>query len=111
MNELGTGFLRPTPRGGINLVRKGAHCSRDWDTLRGEEGQLAFPIETSRRDRRIRQPVERDVVDDVVARQPFGLSVEGACDERVTARSLPSSRSIRTIEPRIRISQPNCESG
>ncbi len=70
----------------IDLVRKDAHGNRDGDAFRGEKGELVFPIETSRRDRRVRQPVERDVVEDVVSRQALGLTVEDACDERVTAR-------------------------
>ena len=86
MNQFGIGFLCPTPRGCIDLIGKDAHGSRDRDTFRGEKGKLAFPIETSRRDRRIRQPVERDVVEDVVSRQALGLAVENACDERLTAR-------------------------
>jgi hypothetical protein len=86
MDELGVGSFRPTPRGRIDLVRKGAHGDGDGDPFRGEKGQLAFLIETSRRNRRVRQPVERDVVEDVVSRKALGLTGKDACDERVTAR-------------------------
>jgi hypothetical protein len=48
VDEVGIGPLGPTPRGLIELVRKGAHGHRDRDTFRGEKGQLAFPIQTSR---------------------------------------------------------------
>jgi hypothetical protein len=58
---------------------------RDRDVFDVEKGQLVFPVETSRRDRRVRQPVECDVVEDIVSREAFGLSVEDACDKRVTA--------------------------
>src|SRR6185437_9054315 len=51
-----------------------------------EERKLAFPVETSRRYCSIRQPVERDVVEDVVTRESLGLTVEDARDERVAAR-------------------------
>src|SRR5260221_3790396 len=68
MNEFGKRFLCPTPRGCIELIGKGAHGNRDGDVLRGEKGELVLPIETRRRDRRIRQPVERDVVEDIVSR-------------------------------------------
>src|ERR1700693_1915664 len=54
MNQFGIRALCPAPRGCIDLVGKGAHGSRDRDTFRGEKGQLAFPIETGRRDRRRR---------------------------------------------------------
>ena len=48
--------------------------------------QLVLPVETSRGDRRVRQPVERDVVEDVVAREALGLPVEDAGDQLVAAR-------------------------
>ena len=67
MDELGIRPLCPTPRGLIELVRKDAHGNRDGDVLDVEEGELVFPIETRRRNRRVRQPVERDVVEDVVS--------------------------------------------
>src|SRR6266849_5604974 len=86
VNQFGIGFLCPAPRGCIDLIGKYAHGSRDRDTFQGEKGKLAFPIETSRRDRRIHQPVERYVVEGVVSRQALGLTVENACDERLAAR-------------------------
>ena len=51
-----------------------------------KKAKLVFPIETSRRNRRVRQPVERDVVEDIVSRQALGLPVKDACDELVAAR-------------------------
>ena len=69
MDQFGIRLLCPALRGGIDLIGKDAHGSRDRDAFRGEKGKLAFPIQTSRRDRRVRQPVERDVVEDVVSRQ------------------------------------------
>src|ERR1700722_2476086 len=86
VNQFGIGFLGPGPRGLIDLVWKGAHRNRDLNTSRIEKATLVFPIETSRRDRRIGQPVERDVVEDVISCQALGLPVENACDERLTAR-------------------------
>src|SRR6266478_862021 len=86
MNELGERILCPTPRGLVELVWKGAHSNRHGDALRGEERKLVFPVKTSRRDRRGRQPVEGDVVEDVVTREAFSFSIEYARDERVTAR-------------------------
>jgi hypothetical protein len=69
----------------IKLVRKGAHGNRDGHALWGEKGELVFPIQSSRGDRSVRQPVERDVVEDVVPREALRLTVEHACDEPVTA--------------------------
>src|SRR3954470_22573271 len=86
MDELGVGLLCPTPRNLIEIVRKDAHRYRDGDTLRVEEAELVFPIETSRRDPRVRQPIERDVVEDVVSGKALGLTVEDACDERHAGR-------------------------
>src|SRR3954453_14817058 len=86
MDEVGIGLLRPMLRHLIELVRKDAHGYRDGDALRVEEAELVFPIKTSRRDPRVRQPVERDVVEDVISRKALGLSVEDACDERHAGR-------------------------
>src|SRR3954451_20350125 len=86
VNQLWERFFCPTPRSCIDLIRKDAHGNRDGDAFRGEEGELVFPIQTSRRDCRVRQPVECDIVEDVVSRQTLGLTVEDTCDELVTAR-------------------------
>ena len=104
VDELGIRLLRPAPRGLIELVGKGAHGDRDGDALRREEGELALPVEARRRDRRVRQPVERDVVEDVVARQALGLPVEDARDERVAARVVvehPGGQADRRIRDRV----------
>ena len=69
MDELGIRTLCPTPRGGVDLIWKDADGNRDGDVLRGEKGKLIFPIQTSRRDRRVRQPVEGDVVENVISRK------------------------------------------
>ena len=57
--------LRPASRGGIEFVWKDAHGSGDNDASDAEERiTLVLPIETSPRERRIRQPGERDVVEE-----------------------------------------------
>ena len=56
------------------------------DALRGEERQLALPIEPGGGDRCVREPVESDVVEDIVARQALCLTGENPCDECITAR-------------------------
>src|SRR5690349_23730763 len=82
MNEMGVRLLCPTAGGGIDLAWKGAHGYGNGDAFDVEEAffrrAAVVPIKTGRRDSRIRQPVERDVVEDVIRREPFGLAVEHA---------------------------------
>ena len=52
---------------------------------RNRRRNLCFPVEARRGDRRVRQPIERDVVEDIVPGQPLRLSVEDAGDHTVTA--------------------------
>src|ERR1700722_1728152 len=69
----------PAPRGWIKFVRKDAHSDRNGDAL-GVEIPFAkiFPVKTGARKSRVRQPGDRDVVEDVVAREAFGLAVKDA---------------------------------
>src|ERR1700738_933002 len=97
MNELGISSLYPTARGCIDVIGKDAHGHRDADMFRREKSQLVFPIETSRRNPRVGQPVERDVVEDVVARQALMLTVKDASIKCVTARA--SWSSIQAARP------------
>jgi hypothetical protein len=57
-NEIRVDPLRPAPRCRVDVIREDAHGHRDGDVLRGEESELVLPIETRRRDSRIREPVE-----------------------------------------------------
>src|SRR4029434_10523756 len=81
MDKFGKCPLRPTPRGLVEFVGKGAHSNRDGHTLRSEKRELVFPIQTSRRNGRARQPVERDVVKDVMSRHALSLPGKDACDK------------------------------
>src|SRR5262245_52762142 len=74
------GLLCPVLRYRADLVRKGAHCDRDRNALGSEKAELVLPIKPRRRNARIRQPIERDVVENVVSRKPLGLTVEDARD-------------------------------
>jgi hypothetical protein len=85
-DELGIRSLCPTPRDCTDLVRKGAHGDGYGDPFRREKAELVFPINTPGRHDRICQPVERDVVKDIVPCKASVLSVKGACDELITAR-------------------------
>ena len=62
-----------------------AHGNRDGDALDAQIRKLVLPVETSAGKRRVRQPGERDVVEDVVPREPFGLSGKHALEEFVAA--------------------------
>src|SRR5258706_15233012 len=87
MDQLGKRAFCPAPRGWIEFVREDAHSNRDGDAF-GIEIPFApiFPVETSARKRRVRQPGDRDVVEDVIARKALGLSVKDARDELIAAR-------------------------
>src|ERR1043165_9915539 len=86
MDQLGIGLLCPTPRHLIELAGEDAHGYRDVHALRVEEAELVFPIETSRRDPRVRQPIQGDVVKDIVSGKALGLSIEDTCDQSQTSR-------------------------
>src|SRR5438874_8039873 len=89
MDQFGIRPLCPAPRSWIELVRKDAHGNRDGDADAfdvEERRPLVFPVETGARKRRVRQPGERDVVEDVVAREALRLSVKDARDELIAAR-------------------------
>jgi len=57
----------PAPRGLIELVGEDADGERNRDGLGVEEVRLVLPVEASRRNPGVRQPVQRDVVEDVVS--------------------------------------------
>ena len=69
MDEFGIGPLCRAPRGWIEFVREGAHGNRDGDAFGIEIPEFApiLPIETGAGKPRVRQPGDRDVVEDVVA--------------------------------------------
>src|SRR5688572_10927208 len=69
MNELRVRALGPAPRGLILLAGKDGHRYRNLDALGVEKAALVFPIEAGRGDYGVRQPVERDVVEDLVPGQ------------------------------------------
>src|SRR4029077_12861196 len=113
MDELGKGLLGPTAWGWIEFVREDTHGNRDGDAF-GIEISLApvFPIETGARNPSVRQPGNRDVVENVVAREALRLPIEDARDEfqaaRVVIQEIPrqADRRIRDSVQRLR-SQPH----
>src|ERR1700730_17424694 len=87
MDQLGKRPFRPASWSRIEFVWKDAHGGRDNDASDAEERiTLVFPIETSPRERRIRQPGERDVVEDVVSCEAFAASGKVTRDHLVAAR-------------------------
>ena len=86
MDQFGIRPLRPAPRGWIEFVREDAYGNRNGDAFGVEKPEFVLPIETGARKRRVRQPGDRDVVEDVVAREALRLSVKDARDERIAAR-------------------------
>src|SRR5499427_10723592 len=56
VDEVGVGPFGPAPRRLILLAGKDAHGHRDGDALGVEEAALVLPIETRRRDPRVREP-------------------------------------------------------
>src|ERR1700694_4882085 len=85
MDQFGIHPLCPAPRGWIEFVREDAHGNRDGDAFGVEIREFVLPIETGARKRRVRQPGDRDVVEDVVAREALRLSVKDARDELIAA--------------------------
>ena len=72
VDEVGVGPFGPAPRRLILLAGEDADRHRDGHALDVEEATPEFPVETGRRDPRVREPVERDVVEDLLARQLAG---------------------------------------
>src|SRR5215510_4808659 len=90
VDELRVRPLRPSLRSGVDLLGKDAHADGDLDTPGVEEAALRhppeFPVEPGRGDRGVREPVVRDVVEDVVTGEALRLAVETAGDYVVTLR-------------------------
>src|SRR5262249_16838575 len=77
VHQLWIGLFGPTPRSRIEFVRKDTHGSRDGDAFDVEVPlPPIFPVEPRARNRRVRQPGDRDVVENVVAREALRLPVE-----------------------------------
>src|SRR4029077_2493022 len=87
VGDVRVALLDPASRGSPDLTGESGetHRERDWRRhLPGRAGRRlsALPVLPSRRDPRARQPVQRDVVEDVVPRQiaRWLLVYEGARD-------------------------------
>src|SRR5688572_17760639 len=77
VDEILVGALGPAPRSLVHLFREDADGGRNGDVVVVEEGALVFHIETSAGHARVRQPAERDVVEDVIPCEvAVGLPIE-----------------------------------
>src|SRR5215218_3600596 len=81
VDQVGVGLLGPAPRGLVLLAGKDGHGNRDGDALGVEKATPIFPIEPRRRDPRVRQPIKRDVVEDLLPRQ-FARGARGPVQSR-----------------------------
>ena len=79
MDHFGIRLLCPAPRGWIEFVREDAYGNRDGNAF-GIEIPFApiLPIETGARKRCVRQLGDRDVVENVIAREALGFSLKDA---------------------------------
>src|ERR1700722_18786297 len=98
VNELGKCLLCPATRHRVEFVGEDAYSHGDGDALRIEVPSSApiLPIEPSARKGRVGQPGDRDVVEDVVAREALGFSLKNPCDQLVAARVVIKEVSRKT---------------
>src|SRR3954453_5731369 len=72
IDELGIRLLGPAARGLVLFAGEYAHRDWDRDAFGVEKAAFVFPVETRRGERRIREPVERNVVENLVSREFAG---------------------------------------
>src|SRR4029077_18461546 len=113
MDQFGIRPFRPASRSRIEFVGKDTHGGRDNDASAAEERiNLVLPIETGGKGRRVRQPCDRYVVEDVVSSEAFAASGKDPCDHLVAARvvikeiSRKADRGISDCVKRLR-AQPH----
>src|SRR5215217_3398172 len=100
IDEVRVGPLGPTPRGLICLAGKDARGHRNRDALGVPKATLIFPIQTRRRDARVRQPIKRDVVEDLLSRQ-FARGARGPVQSRADRRRLAATIIV--------VEKPGCQ--
>ena len=100
-------LLRPASRGLVELVGEHADGEGDGDVLGVEEVRLVLPVEAGRGDPGVGQPVEGDVVQDVVSgevalgvalAEPLRLVRAGRCRHRDRLR-MRRDRSAESASP------------
>ena len=79
VDEVGVGPLGPAARGLVDLLGEDGDGGRDGYALDPEEVVGILPVQPGRGNRSVRQPVEREVVQDLVPGQVAdGVPGEGA---------------------------------
>jgi hypothetical protein len=78
VDQFGIRALRPTLRRWTDLVWKDADGNRNRDALDAQIRELVLPVETSPRQRGVRQPGDRHVVEDIVPREAGSFSGKNA---------------------------------
>src|SRR5262245_19298229 len=81
VDQFGIRSLRPTPRRLILFARKDGDGHGYLDAFDVEETALEFPVEARRGHPGVGQPIERDVVENLVTCQ-FADGARGAADPR-----------------------------
>jgi MFS transporter, PHS family, inorganic phosphate transporter len=93
----GVGAFGPAARGPVELVREDADGVRDRDGLGVEEVRLVLPVQAGSGDPGVRQPVERDVVQEVV---PGQGAVQGARQDALHEPGLAGAVAVVEHERR-----------
>src|SRR5215208_4441140 len=83
IDQIRIGLFRPAPRNWTYFIWERTYDHRYGHALRRKEGQLVLPVQARRRNAGVGQPVERDVGEDVVARQTLRCAIENARDQLV----------------------------
>jgi hypothetical protein len=79
VDEVVVGPLRPALGGLVVLAGEGAHGRRDGNVGGVVQGDFVLPVQAGRGDSSVGQPVERDVVQDIVSREVTrGMPMAGA---------------------------------
>jgi hypothetical protein len=88
VDELRVRLLGPAPRRLVELHGEDGHGGGHGGALDVEEAEFVLPVEPSRGDPGVRQPRERDVVEDLVPGEvPDRVAVEGGGDVLVLRSS------------------------
>ena len=83
VDEFGIRPLRPTSRSLIVLAGEDAHCGWDREVGRVIKIEVKLPIEASRGNGGVRQPVEGEVVEYIISCQvTCGVSIDRAPERR-----------------------------
>src|SRR5579862_7473552 len=105
VNELRIGLLGPALRRLVNLIGESADGDGDLQAPDVKEAALrnprGVPVKTRRGDCRVREPIDRDIVEHVVRGQAFLLPVEGPGDHPVAADVViehPGGKADRRVD-------------